>query len=389
MNHTIGCLLCVGVLCALQWGCVPPSNEIITDIRLEVDHPTFQKIATFQDQQLVDSLYPYFRHRDPSYRFLAARAFASIRTPRATDSLATLLADPIDRVRAAAAYAIGQSGDEGAEQFLLRAFARQDTAGNFLAANRAILEAMGKVGSEENLQAIATVSTYQPTDTALLRGQAYGIYQYALRGITRPAGTAHMLELTTNQQYPAEVRMIAANYLMRAKELDLDETAAEKMAKALQQESDPRTRMALVVALGKIDGDTALQQLRSTYSTETDYRVRANTLRAFANFPYDSVWQIAQKALYAEQLQEAKRAAQYFLENGSSKDTRSYRIWAKDSLPWPVQLTLYQAANRHVPAYAVNQRDAINFELRQRLKTVQSPYEKAAVLKALAEFGWN
>jgi len=354
-----------------------------------VDHPTFQKIATFQDQQLVDSLYPYFRHRDPSYRFLAARAFASIRTPRATDSLATLLADPIDRVRAAAAYAIGQSGDEGAEQFLLRAFARQDTVGNFLAANRAILEAMGKVGSEENLQAIATVSTYQPTDTALLQGQAYGIYQYALRGITRPAGTAHMLELTTNQQYPAEVRMIAANYLMRAKELDLDETAAEKIAKALQQESDPRTRMALVVALGKIDGDTALQQLRSTYSTETDYRVRANTLRAFANFPYDSVWQIAQKALYAEQLQEAKRAAQYFLENGSSKDTRSYRIWAKDSLPWPVQLTLYQAANRHVPAYAVNQRDAINFELRQRLKTVQSPYEKAAVLKALAEFGWN
>lgn len=389
MNHTIACLLCVGVLCAVQWGCVPPSDEIITDIRLEVDNPTFQKIATFQDQQLVDSLYPYFRHRDPSYRFLAARAFASIRSPRATDSLATLLDDPIDRVRAAAAYAIGQSGDEGAEQFLLRAFARQDTAGHFLATNRAILEAMGKVGSEENLQAIATVSTYQPTDTALLQGQAYGIYQYALRDITRPEGTARMLELATNQQYPAEARMVAANYLMRAKELDLDETAAEKMAEALQQESDPRTRMALVVALGKIDEDTALQQLRSTYSTETDYRVRANTLRAFANFPYDSVWQIAQKALYAEQLQEAKRAAQYFLENGSSKDTRSYRIWAKDSLPWPVQLTLYQAANRHVPPYAVNQRDAINFELRQRLKAVQSPYEKAAVLQALAEFGWN
>ncbi|NBC09133.1 MAG: hypothetical protein GVY26_18230 [Bacteroidetes bacterium] len=389
MNHTIACLLCVGVLCAVQWGCVPPSDEIITDIRLEVDNPTFQKIATFQDQQLVDSLYPYFRHRDPSYRFLAARAFASIRTPRATDSLATLLADPIDRVRAAAAYAIGQSGDEGAEQFLLRAFARQDTAGQFLAANRAILEAVGKIGSEENLKAIATVSTYQPTDTALLQGQAYGIYQYALRDITRPEGTARMLELATNQQYPAEVRMIAANYLMRAKELDLDETAAEKMAEALQQESDPRTRMALVVALGKIDEDTALQQLRSAYSTETDYRVRANTLRAFANFPYDSVWQIAQKALYAEQLQEAKRAAQYFLENGSPKDTRSYRIWAKDSLAWPVQLTLYQAANRHVPAYAVNQRDAINFELRQRLKAAQSPYEKAAVLQALAEFGWN
>ena len=389
MNHTLACLLCLSILFTLQWGCVPPNEEIITDIRLEVENPTFQKIATFQDQQLADSLYPYFHHRDPSYRYLAARAFASIRTPRAADSLATLLNDPIDRVRAAAAYAIGQSGDEGAEQFLLRAFARQDTAGAFLAANRAILEAMGRIGSEDNLKAIATVSTYQPTDTALLQGQAYGIYQYARRGITLPEGTTRMMELMSNQRYPAEVRMIAANYLMRAEGIELEETAGKKIAEALQQESDPRTRMALVVALGKTGDDDAVAQLRSTYNTETDYRVRANTLRAFANFPYDSVWQTAQKALYAEQLQEAKRAAQYFLENGSSKDTRSYRIWAKDSLPWPVQLTLYQAANRHVPGYAVNQRDAINFELRQRLKAVKSPYEKAAVLRALAEFGWN
>ena len=38
---------------------------------------------------------------------------------------------------------------------------------------------------------------------------------------------------------------------------------------------------------------------------------------------------------------------------------------------------------------AVNTRDAINYELRQRYRTKTSPYEKAACLAALGEFGWN
>jgi cyclophilin family peptidyl-prolyl cis-trans isomerase/HEAT repeat protein len=381
--------LALGTFLLAYWGCVPPNNEIIKDIRLDLKDPVFQRIADLQDQQMVDSLYPFFRHRDPSYRYLAARAFASIRTPRATDSLAVLLQDTIDRVRAAAAYAIGQSGDEGAEALLLRAFAKYDTAGAYLAANRAILEAVGKVGSEESLRNLATISTYLPTDTALLQGQAFGIYQYALRGILLPEGTQRMVDLAVDQQYPASVRMIAANYLRRAKDIELGEESGARLGEALQQEADPRVRMALVAALGKVEGAEALQALRAGYETETDYRVRISMLSAFGSFPYDSVWQIAQKALYAEKLQEAKQAAQYFLDNGNRNDTRSYRIWAKDSLPWPVQLSLYQAANRHVPAYSVNQRDAINYELRQRFQAVGSPYEKAMVLRALAEFGWN
>jgi cyclophilin family peptidyl-prolyl cis-trans isomerase len=389
MNRLIICLFALSTLLLAQWGCVPPSDEILTDIRLDAKDPLFQKITDFQDRQLVDSLYPYFRHEDPTYRYLSARAFASIRTPRATDSLSLLLKDPIDGVRAAAAYAIGQSGDETAQEWLLRAFARHDTAGRYLAANRAILEATGKLGNEEQLQALATISTYQPTDTALLQGQAYGIYQYMLRDVTLEEGTARMLELATGQRFPAKVRCIAANYLSRAEGLGLDEEDGALLAEALQQESDPRARMALVIALGKVQGEEALDALRNLYDNESDYRVRCNLLRAFANFPYDSMQLIAQNAMRQGPLPEAKRATQYFIENGISRDARSYWIWAKDTLPWQVQIGLYRAANRYLPAYAVNMRDAVNAELRQRLRNSKSVYQKAAIMMALAEFGWN
>ena len=133
-----------------QWGCVPPSNEVITDITINIKDPVFQKIHDFQDRQLLDSLYPYFHHENPTYRYLAAMAFGSIRDAAANDSLALLLTDPADEVRAAAAFAIGQAGAPAGEPLLLGAFNREDTSGAYWQSNRAILEAIGKCGEQDN-----------------------------------------------------------------------------------------------------------------------------------------------------------------------------------------------------------------------------------------------
>lgn len=388
MNRTIAFfLILLGF--SLQWGCVPPTNKVITDINVQLEDPTFRKIHDFQDQQLVDSLYPFFHHEDPTYRYLAALAFGSIKTAAANDSLALLLNDPIDEVRAAAAYAIGQAGDVSGEPLLIQAFAREDTVGLFRLSNRAILEAVGKCGGEENLRSMATITTYQPQDTALLEGQAWGIYRFALRKITLPEGTNRMLTMATGMNYPARVRLIAANYLLRAENIALDSMAGETIGRALVSESDPDIRMALAVGLGKAPTQAALKTLLAVYDKETDYRVQCNILRALTNFDYAQVQATALKALKSPNLNLANRAVQYFLEKGIPQDATFYWRTAKDTLPWPIQLGMYQAANRHIPAYSVEARDAINGELRQRLRSASSPYEKAAAIQAMSEFGWN
>ncbi|MBK7338530.1 MAG: hypothetical protein IPJ00_21340 [Saprospirales bacterium] len=65
--------LAVGIGLALS-SCIPPRKEkILTDIRTDVlNDPEYQHIYTLQDQLLSDSLYPYLRHTDPTYRLAAA-----------------------------------------------------------------------------------------------------------------------------------------------------------------------------------------------------------------------------------------------------------------------------------------------------------------------------
>lgn len=370
-------------------GCIPPSDEVITTITLDAQDPVFQRIADFQDQQEVDSLYLYFRHDNPTYRYLSARAFGSIRSPVTADSLASLLDDPVDRVRAAAAFAIGQTGASAAERFLLRAFERNDTAGAYRYSNQAILEAVGKLGAPSTLDDLATISTYTPADTALLLGQTRGIYRYALRGITTQKATQRMIQIASDSRYPVDARLVAAHYLARSPDISVPDEAVSSLVTALSKATDARLRMALAKGLGKAQTLEAQKALQQQFAQDGDYRARINIIDALSNFPYDSVKTSISGALNSPNLNEGQKAAQFFISHGISKDATTYWQWAKDSLSWRVQLPLYQAANRHLPAYAVNARDGINAELRQWYRSSQSVYQKAAVIRALAEFGWN
>ncbi len=368
--------------------CILPTEEIPTEVRLDFNDKTLQKLYDFQDRQMTDSLFPFFRHKDPTYRYAAALAFASIKDPHAVDSLDLLLNDPVEKVKVAAAYAMGQIGKESAEDKLIAAFDQFDTLSLSKYANAAILEAVGKCASEKYLEALSTISTYRLTDTVLLQGQAWGLYRYALRSITSKAGTEKMIAFATNKKYPQSVRFIAANYLFRARNVKL--AGYEKaLAEAFTKEEDPRIRMVLAIALGKTKSPIAQNSLIYQYHVEEDYRVKCNILRAFSNFDYRLVRPTVLEALKEENLLVALSAAQFFIEHGVSKDASNYWNWAKEPTHWQVQMALYAAANRHMPVYFVDSKKAINLELKKRFAKASNPYEKVAAIKALAEHGWN
>jgi len=62
---------------------------------------------------------------------------------------------------------------------------------------------------------------------------------------------------------------------------------------------------------------------------------------------------------------------------------------SKVDRPWQVQLALLEAANKNLPAYLVETKGGINATLRKRYLSAQSSTEKAAILNAMGDFGWN
>ena len=370
---------------------MPFEEEKLTEINWDLNDPVLQQVYDLQDRQLLDSLYLFFRQKDPSYRYAAAMAFGSIKGRKGAagvDSLIRLLKDEVTGVRLGAAYALGQLGDSKAEGPLLEAFG--DTLANSDYLRRTILEAVGKSASGTLLPDMSTTSTYLRTDTLLLEGQALGIYRYALRNIVHPAGTNRMADFLIKRNYPSSVRLIAANYLQRAKGIAIDSFALD-LTKEFQREDDPYIRMALAIGLGKSQLPEVREVLLQQLTTEKDYRVKCNILRTLANFNYARVQPALLAALDDPNLHVSQTAARFFVDSGNPIDAVAYWRKAKgdSTLHWQTRMSLYAAANKFLPLYFEVSKGQLNQELRNIFAQSNNPYEKGAALDALAEFGWN
>ena len=368
-------------------GCLPYEEEVL-EVNVDLSSTDFRKVFEFQDRQESDSLIPYFFNDNPSVRYTAIAAFSSIQDPEYIDTLASLLNNNSDLLKSITAYSIGQTCGTKAEDILINAFNNYDTSGYYKKSNKAILEGIGKCGSEKLLEFLSSITTYRPKDTLLLEGQAYAIFRYLLRDISTFESTKKMVDLLTDDAYPNSVKLVAAHYLSRIKNIPLD-TFAEPLSLAIGTIEDPNIQLPLVLALGKTKKQIALDSLIQIYQRTDNDQIKSNVLVAFQNFEYSKVQPMALESLKDPNPYIAQRAAEFFIENGVPQDATFYWRTAKDTLPWRIQLLLYQAANRHLPAYFAETRGLINYELRRKLNQAKSPYEKAAVIKSLAEFPWN
>ena len=226
----------------------PSAADRSRDLDIDFGDVTLRRIAELQDRMASDSLLAYFDDAEPERRYLAARAFGSLRDSGAVAPLIGLLADPILEVRTVAAYALGQQGTAAAASALTAAFEPLDTAGFYAPFHRALLEAVGKTGDTSDLRALTAVDTYLPTDTSLQVGRLQAIYRMALRGITSEAGTAAAVAAASDAELPAAARLYGAHYAARA---DADLAAY-----------GPRLRATLTPGLLGARGDTSARRPR-------------------------------------------------------------------------------------------------------------------------------
>ncbi len=375
------------ILLLLLTACLPYEEPIPTEVVVDLNDPIVQKIFTFQDRQQADSLYRYFRHPNPDFRYLSARAFGSFGSEDHVDSLVTLLKDLAPPVRAAAAYALGQTGTSMAEGPLIKHFESQDTAGVYAVSNAAILEAVGKCGTEETLDFLSTIETYQIRDTHLITSQVKGLYRFGLKSKYTEAAVNRMVELLQEPELFPEARLYAAEYLGRFP-VDLD-GFEDELRTVFENETDPTIKMELISALGRSGKAEQIPFFEKILQSETDYRIQVNAIRALSQFEYDSVAMIAEPLLKATNQQLALTAANFFYESGLSKNATDYWRLAKDSVHWRVSAVLYQATQKHLPLYYTDYREFINREIRRKYQTASNPYSQAAWLTALGEYPWN
>jgi cyclophilin family peptidyl-prolyl cis-trans isomerase/HEAT repeat protein len=396
--HFTSAIVWLTFLSALLTNCVPPDrdaarNAPVNQVKVDLRNTTVQRVFDFRDRHMADSLAVYLKHPEATIRYVATLGLAikdSIGT--SVPLLAPILSDKVEAVRIAAAYALGQTTSARAEEPLSRAFMSDDSLSEHQSFNAAILEALGKCGKETTLRQVAQVTTYQPTDTQLLVGQCRAVFWFGRRKMVDPAGTSAMLRHVVNEATPAPAKRMAAAYFDRVNDWALDSAQATQLAVAYVRSTDPEVRMLLAAGLGKTKSSQAFGILSKVIGTETDWRAKCAVIKALKEFEYDTVRTMVEKCIFDANPHIARTAAEFFVENGRLQDADYYwRIASKNpNLHWQAKVALYRASNKLLSSRnEPESKDFITYKLKETFQNSKNPYEQAACLTALAEFGWN
>lgn len=371
------------VVCLLILACVPGFDQDFEGVAIDLSKPEYQKAFRIQDEQKTDSLYSLLRSNDPTLAFIASQGFASLQDQSTIDSLGAQLGNIYPQVRSMAAFALGQIGDSRAEDFLISAFKNKDTLDTDNIVNSRILEAVGKCGGENMLNSLSTISTYRNTDTLLLLGQVRGIYRYGVRGMTSPAGTKRMVAIVTDNTYPSEVRLMAAHYLARVKDIDIDPYKFN-LVKFYTSDPDPNIRMAIAKSLEKVSDPEIHSYLLNQLNIEKDYRVLVNTIRSLGNYSYIKSVETIITLLSHKNRHVAESAAQFLVDNGNGTDASFYRTLINDTLHYSVNTKLYESVLQNIPHYFTNTRKKLKEEILAQANDSISVAQKVGLIRTLA-----
>ena len=382
MQSNIYKLFILSCFCTCLIQCVPDSGKVLTEVSLAHETQSFQKVINYQSSGNVDSLVSLLNSNDPTIRYLASRAFATIPAEAALPKLHAMLDDPVIKVRSMAAYALGQQRNTDSEQALITGFRQRDTMSVDNEANGAILTALGKISNQSIAAFIASAEGYRQQDTLLVEGQMKSLYQFGLRGISSPEIIQKAVDAIRNPILSDLARLYAAHYLARTQNLNIDKVKFQ-IAEAFVDEGNPDIKMALATALKHTSDPEILSTLLSQMNLQQDYRVKCNIIGSLTSYEHDLVLPTILEALRSDNIHIARKAADYVATNGTANDASKYRDIAKDSIPTPVKTAIYESVFRQLPHYYEKTKNATRWQVQQAIANESNPYAIAGYLSAL------
>jgi len=376
--------LWLSILAVIVTSCIPNKPKSDISFALDLENKDIQMAYEAGYKKSKDTLFSLFHHADPTIRYIAVNAFASWSDSTAIDSIAALLKDSDENVRIGAAYSLGQIRNIKAESYLVNAFQKFDSLNNNQYFNATLLEAIGKCGSLNSLKQISSVKSYKPSDSIVVIGQAKSIYRFATRDIVSNEGTKAAVNLVVNTSYPYDARLYAANYLARAKGIEL-KNYADTLINAFNAVQDHNINLSLAVAITKSKTTSSFAFLESELGKSNDQGIRYNLISNLKQYTYANADTIAFQYLKDNNPVIAREAGTYLVQNGNAIDSKKYFNYFLDpTTNKAAHIEILAAANKHMPYTFSVTKTAINNILKDSLLRVSDIYRKTDIIEALS-----
>ncbi len=363
-------LLCVFNSCSNQ-NVNNFDNQVLTENKFK--NPELEKVLNFQNERNTKALIEFFNHSDVSCREAAVLAFASVQDLNALTAIFDVLEnDESIKVRMAAAFAIGQIGNNSAESELIKLYDKEKS--NLVKAR--ILEGLGKCGTDSSLGFLIKILDNQ-ADTVVLNGALLGVGRFSLRGIFSDSAVIKLLSILTNKKSNDGTKYYASIAFSRLKDFNLNPYLKE-IIDGFDNTSNLYTKMNLVSAISRTNGNESIKFLGDVIQSTSDYRIKVNAIKSLSSFDYDKVKDLMFNSLDNQNVNISIQASEYFLIHGLHKDALNYFAFAKPDKNWRVRSNLLCAALK----FSEN-KDKISQAIISAFKVSKNIYEKASLLKAL------
>ncbi|MCX6135840.1 MAG: peptidylprolyl isomerase [Ignavibacteriales bacterium] len=244
-----------------------------------------REILTLQDQRSLGNgkLISYFASPDPRLRMKALIALACIQDTSASAAITSMLNDQDSRVRAAASFALGQTGPTRYQDSLLSHLAMESDT---IVVTR-MMEALGKIGTATALEAVIEFKNAGGSPS-LSAAQALSVARFALRGIKNERSIWFCFEQLHRPD--ADVRWKALFALWRTAPhglIDIEIAKRESLLTVVSKDPNSDVRLNLVTMLGRSKSDYAMELVKSIQADDRlnpDWEVEVQLVRAIAAF---------------------------------------------------------------------------------------------------------
>jgi len=241
-----------------------------------------KKILLLQDSRTFgenDKLLFYLKSDNADVVSRAIFALANIQDSSSADELGTVLLQNQNKyLRFLAAYALGQIPCEPSQIFIRTALKSETEA----LVKEQLLEAIGKIGAEEDLQ-----FTYEKYGVEYNFYKALMILRFGLRKLKNEKTFAELVDIL-NSNPDSKTKMLCLYTMWRAGDATLLAPYKELLKNYLKDD-DGLNRSYAINALGKLKDKEILFQILNNVKSEPDWRAKVNSFNIINNFSYDEL----------------------------------------------------------------------------------------------------
>lgn len=327
---------------------------------------TLIKIYDLKDKRDTQGLTAFLYHENENYRAEAALAFGSIQDTLILIDLYDLLGDPVEKVRLAAAYSIGQTRQMTSKERLKKQLENETSE----IVRHELLIAYGKCTNSSGLDYL---TDYDKSDDTTIKGQAWGLYQAGLNRVLSEKGTKRLTQLLNHPN--KEVQLAASNYFSRFQVNNVSEYESDLMD-AYKAAGDSEIKMNLARALGKIESGNIQRELIKALKPSDDGLVLVNTLRAL-NPKYEVEYKEAVKDLILSANTQVSVVATNVFIKGKGLHVKEIESLIKEVKNNRSKADLYNSL-------IALKKVSISPEIKSLFESSKDVYFKGELLKALA-----